>query len=163
MKKQLIVIGTAVLLLVVGLSGCIQQITNKNNSIPPSIKSLIYDDSKLEVSNLIVETWGYNNSKKEIIGNGFLTLPDYYEYGVYHINGTMKNIADYELENVDVRMSFYDTNGKSVGGGTTHYRKDGVMGSICDGCIISLERNQHSNTTYWEKYHHMELIITIVE
>jgi hypothetical protein len=77
MKKYLTVIGMTLMLLVVGLSGCIQQITNKNNSIPPSIKSLIYDDSKLEVSNLIVETWGYNNSKKEIIGNGFLTLPDY--------------------------------------------------------------------------------------
>ena len=63
----------------------------------------------------------------------------------------------------DARVYVYDMNGKHVGGSTTHYRKDGVMGSICDGCEISLERYPHSNTTYWERYRQMELVVTIIE
>ena len=178
MKKLIIFFVIFSMIIIIGLCGCFDKIKDENldeseenegpeeidYTIPPAISSLVYDEDKFEVYNLAVETWGYNDSIGEKIGDGFVSLPYYYEFGRYHINGTIKNIADYELEKVDITKNYYDENDNSlIGSGTTHYRKNGPMESICDGWTISLKSSSHSNTTTWERYNHMKIIITVID
>jgi len=136
----------------------------KDCTIPPSITSLIYDNDKFDVYNLVVETWGIKDSVEEKLGNGFVSLPGSYDSGRYYINGTFKNIAGYELERVDVKITFYDVNDEPlIGSGTTHYRIDGPMGSICAGCKIFFNTGINSATSQWGRYHHMTITITVIE
>lgn len=166
MNKEISFIGIFLTILILTLSGCIDVKNRKDNDndISSAITTLKYDKDKFEVYNLSVETWGYNNSSGEKIGDGFVSLPEYYEYGEYHIDGKIRNIAGYDLEKVDITKNYYDENNSLLAGsGTTHYRRDGPLGPICEGCTISLYSTPHSNTSTWEQYDHMELIITVIE
>ena len=186
MKRKVLGIGIIVLLITIGLSGCNESGTNgdenaddqdgeeveddsgknevKDYTIPPSITSLIYDNDKFDVYNLVVETWGIKDSVEEKLGDGFVSLPASYDSGRYYINGTFENIAGYELERVDIKITYYDVNDESlIGSGTTHYRIDGPMGSICTGCKIFFNTGINSATSQWERYHHMAITITVIE
>lgn len=126
MTKHLIV-AIVVLLLSVGLSGCVE--TNRNGSIPPSNEdqdkeefttlpdgTKVHGDiDKLEILNYsIVTEKEVNYRDYQKIADGFVYSEDASRYRIY---GTAKNIAGKMLpegtwftNNIKITVKFYDNN-----------------------------------------------------
>jgi len=91
MNKKTIIIGVAVLLVCVGLSGCNEQ------------GETFGDTNKVELVSYKVETYDGNT----LLGEDFI-----HNEGAdnYRIKGTIKNIAGYKLSRVTITVKFYDKN-----------------------------------------------------
>ena len=128
-------------------------------TVPPSIKSLIYDEDMLEVYNLVVETWGYNGAQGEKLADGIVTIPHTYEKGFYLIKGTAKNIGGEEITRIEVELHLFDQYNNKVNyfGGTTTYR------DICNGCTIPLNFGQYLWVENFDKPNHIGITITVFD
>ena len=115
MNKHLIVIGTAVLILVVGVSGC-----DEINKLSDNISG---DEGLVEIYNVTVETrWNTYTSLGQTIShteNGFYHGVNSNDDGVgmliYKITGTVKNIAGRKLDRVTISAKLYDSSGNYLG------------------------------------------------
>ncbi len=101
MKKQIIMLGIVILLICVGLSGC-EETTNNGGTTG--------DTAEVELVNYKIETFGADMGfKPEKIGDGFIHS-EKAKNGYYKITGTIKNTAGRMLNNITVKVDFYDIN-----------------------------------------------------
>ena len=101
MKKTILLLITMMVISVGFLSGCNETTSNGD----------ITEDSDLvELVNYNIETFGAElGMKPEKIGDGFIH-DERANNGYYKITGTIKNIAGRTLNNVTVKVNFYDIN-----------------------------------------------------
>ena len=106
-KKHLIVLGIAVLLICVGLSGCEE--SDKNNDV-----DVTGDTSEIELLGYnITTTWWvvvYGGSEKYEKSGFYHGYPSDAFNKQYKISGTVKNIAGKTLDKVNITANFYDSN-----------------------------------------------------
>lgn len=93
MNKHLVILGIAILIFTVGLSGCFE---------PPTTPK-----PKLEIECTVVETLNESNEK---IGNedGFVHADNVYSY---KISGTIKDKGKEKVDKIKLTANFYDNNG----------------------------------------------------
>ena len=108
MKTQIVIIGTVIIFLIVGFSGCIQ-----NN------EDQLSNDGKFELVSYSVESWKSRN--EEVYKGENMTqmvhiekkIADGFNYNEsideYRIEGKVKNIIGYKT-NLKIKMNFYDQN-----------------------------------------------------
>ena len=108
MKTQIVIIGTVIIFLIVGFSGCIQ-----NN------EDQLSNDGKFELVSYSVESWKSRN--EEVYKGDNMTqmvhiekkIADGFNYNKsideYRIEGKVKNIIGYKT-NLKIKMNFYDQN-----------------------------------------------------
>ena len=83
------------------LSGCDETTTNDD---------ITGDSDEVEIVNYKIETFGADmGSKPEKIGDGFI-YDEKAKNGYYKITGTIKNNAGRMLNNITVKVDFYDIN-----------------------------------------------------
>jgi len=108
MKTQIVIISMAIILLIVGFSGCTQ-----NNG------DQLSDEDKFELVSYSVESWKSRNEEvfkddnmsqmvhiEKKIADGFMYNESIDEY---RIKGKVKNIVGYKT-NLTINMNFYDQN-----------------------------------------------------
>jgi hypothetical protein len=93
MNKKIFVFGLIFLFICICLSGCNNQ-TGQTTG----------DSDKIELVSYNVETYGELSKK---LGDGFVHSEDAVKY---EITGTIKNIAGYTLEQLEITAKFYDKN-----------------------------------------------------
>ncbi|KYK33125.1 MAG: hypothetical protein AYK22_01050 [Thermoplasmatales archaeon SG8-52-3] len=101
MKKTILLLTTIIVISVGFLSGCNESTNNDD----------INENSNLvELVNYNIETFGAElGNKPEKIGDGFIH-DERANNGYYKITGTIKNIAGRTLDNITVKVDFYDIN-----------------------------------------------------
>ena len=101
MKKTILLLIVIMVISVGFLSGCDE--TTSNGGING-------DSDEVELVNYKIETFGADLGKKpEKIGDGFIHT-EKAKNGYYKITGTIKNIAGRMLNNITVKVNFYDIN-----------------------------------------------------
>ena len=101
MKKTILLLIALIVISVGFLSGCDE--TTSNGGITG-------DSDEVEIVNYKIETFGADlGSKPEKIGDGFIHN-EKAKNGYYKITGTIKNIAGRMLNNITVKVDFYDRN-----------------------------------------------------
>ena len=101
MKKISILLISLMVISVGFLSGCDE--TTSNGDITG-------DSDEVEIVNYKIETFGADKGfKPEKIGDGFIHN-EKAKNGYYKITGTIKNIAGRMLNNITVKVDFYDRN-----------------------------------------------------
>lgn len=101
MKKTILLLIVIMVISVGFLSGCDE--TTSNGGING-------DSDEVELVNYKIETFGADKgSKPEKIGDGFIHT-EKAKNGYYKITGTIKNIAGRMLNNITVKVDFYDIN-----------------------------------------------------
>ncbi|MCJ7572094.1 MAG: FxLYD domain-containing protein [Candidatus Thermoplasmatota archaeon] len=109
MKKQLMIVGIIIILLIVGLSGCNEQSNNENTNNKYS--------NYVQLSNITIITfWNFASTN----------IPSGSHDGIYHnypsdcysvffiISGTVTNIADKPIDLVELVVKFYDDNNNYI-------------------------------------------------
>jgi len=125
MKKQIIILGIAVLLICVGLSGCEELIGNGGGTTGNA--------SKVELVSYNVETQDYFGSR---IGDGFIHDDNAKRY---EITGTIKNKASYKLDEVKVTAKLFDSNFIFLDSKSTIV--DGIPETYTEEFSISFHKN----------------------
>ena len=101
MKKTILLLIAIMVISIGFLSGCNE--TTSNGGING-------DSDEVELVNYKIETFGADlGSKPEKIGDGFIHT-EIANNGYYKITGTIKNIAGKMLNNITVKVDFYDNN-----------------------------------------------------
>jgi len=101
MKKTILLIIAMMVISVGFLSGCDE--TTSNDGITG-------DSDEVEIVDYKIETYGADKGRKpEKIGDGFIHT-ERAKNGYYKITGTIKNIAGRMLNNITVKVDFYDNN-----------------------------------------------------
>jgi len=101
MKKKILLLIAVMVISVGFFSGCNE--TTNNGEITE-------DSDAVEIVNYKIETFGADlGFKPEKIGDGFIHN-EQAKNGYYKITGTIKNIAGRMLNNVTVKVDFYDIN-----------------------------------------------------
>ena len=100
--KKITILLIALMVICVGfLSGCDEKTSNGG---------INGDSDEVELVNYKIETFGADLGKKpEKIGDGFIHT-EKAKNGYYKITGTIKNIAGRMLNNITVKVNFYDIN-----------------------------------------------------
>ena len=96
MRKHILIVSIAILLIAVGLSGC--------EEVPPC-------NTDIEIISYDVESWGggWNGEK---IADGFVYTDDMKIYGAnYKVSGVVRNNAKRLIEKITITAKFYDVNG----------------------------------------------------
>jgi len=106
MKKKILLLIAMMVISVGFFSGCNE--TTSNGDIDG-------DSNEVELVNYIIETFGADlGMKPEKIGDGFIHN-EQAKNGYYKITGTIKNIAGRMLNNITVKVDFYDINHTYLG------------------------------------------------
>ena len=101
MKKTILLLIGLMMISVGFLSGC-NETTNNGDTTE--------DSDLVELVNYYIETFGAElGMKPEKIGDGFVH-DERAKNGYYKITGTIKNIAGRTLNNVTIKVDFYDIN-----------------------------------------------------
>jgi len=101
MKNTILLIIALMVISVGFLSGCEETTSNGDTT---------GDSDKVEILNYKIETFGADmGMKPEKIGDGFIHN-EKAKNGYYKITGTIKNIAGRMLNNITVKVDFYDLN-----------------------------------------------------
>jgi len=135
-KHFLIIVIISFLLLVFGLSGCIEEIGETGTD---KIKLLVYS----------VET--QKKSGYEKIADGFVYSEEAYRYVV---SGTVKNVAGEMLNHVKITVKFYDKNNSYLDSRVAfvYYLDDSHTGDF--------EIYYINNNEYFEFVDHVEFLIS---
>lgn len=137
MKKQLVIIGITLVLIVIGLSGCSQQTEQTSNTNPYS--------NDIQISNLKAVTqviddsgWGHGVLSTK---SGFYHGHEHNDPGAiqYNVSGTIKNIGSKIIDRVDITVRFYNDQGNFLYDEST-YVSSLYMGDI-DSFNVILEEN----------------------
>ena len=172
MKKQLVIIAIAVLLLAVGFYVCKERVEVSG------------DTDKVEITNYSVTTkWYIPNSGTEqryivgetakILSGGYLDkiiinvlyqsysksgfYKDYPEEtceSIYIINGTAKNIAGEMLNYVVIIARFYDIYGFYL------LSKSNSISNLANTCTWDFEISYHCHEKYFGNVDHMDFVIS---
>ena len=101
MKKTILLLIAMMVISVGFLSGCDETTSNGGTT---------GDSDEVEIVNYKIETFGADKGfKPEKIGDGFIHN-EKAKNGYYKITGTIKNIAGRMLNNITVKVDFYDIN-----------------------------------------------------
>jgi hypothetical protein len=148
MKNQLIVIGTVVLLLVVGLSGC--------NEIFGADNEVTGDTGKVELvshSTYSAKIKNYYPEKSYTkICDGFNRDAEGVQYLV--VGGTVKNIAGYMLNNIKITARFYDANDNYLNAEHT------TISNLANSYTADFDIGYWVGTDYYENVDNVKLEIT---
>ncbi len=109
-KKQLVILGIIILLLIVGLSGCEDEDTSQNDI--GNIERIILGSWKWVETIITIDgnTTSYNDTE-------FVTICTFYDNGTYKTesNGSLLNWVNYEIKNNDLFTSMYDLPPNRIG------------------------------------------------
>jgi len=101
MKKTILLLIAMMVIIVGFISGCNETTSNGDTA---------ENTDKVELVNYKIETFGADlGMKPEKIGDGFIHN-EKAKNGYYKITGTIKNIAERMLNNITVKVNFYDIN-----------------------------------------------------
>lgn len=136
MKKQLILIGVVLLLVVVGLSGCEQQLSNTGNS----------------------EVQIVNNGMELTLGNYTYTNSDGTTTSTWgnvkRVYGTIKNIGNRTIPLVTVTVKFYGSDNRLL---TT---KTAIFRYMESGEYVGFDANFGENEPYYDQYDHYTVSVS---
>lgn len=161
MKKHLIVTGMVLVLLVVGLSGCIR--TSKTNDETDNKKEYTYlpdgtkvygDFDKIEITEYTVTTdrrIGF--MEYETIANGFVYSKN---ASRYLVNVTVKNIANELIDWIYLYVYFYDNQGNELYSGKDTCRDM----YINDTCCLEVHWYNSSSPSYFEHMDYIEFEVS---
>ncbi len=99
MKKELI-IAICVMLLLVGLTGCVEQPSDENTNLQISDCIQLYNGT-------LYTAYYVNETNSDIVA-GFFEYPDSAKSVTYIINVPVRNIADKMIYEIKYDFSFYD-------------------------------------------------------
>jgi len=109
MNRKILAVGTIVMLVCIGLSGCTDQTGNT-------------DEIELVSYSVTTEAYSHKTGWKnfgenfqpdalpEIVAHDPPYLSEEYTKGRYNILATVKNIAGHDISNCHITLNFYDTN-----------------------------------------------------
>lgn len=103
MKKQIVILGIAVVLIAVGLSGCTETQTDGTND-----ENKDETEEKVELVNYSVITTNWLGDE---LGEGFVYGKEAF---AYKVTGQIKNIANETLNTTTITIIFYDINNNSI-------------------------------------------------
>jgi hypothetical protein len=103
MNKKLIIPQISLILLIVGLSGC-NEVNNGEGKFSGDI-------DKVEIIDYKIETYEDKPFLEDVkLADGFdYNIID--KVGYYQVSGTIKNVAGEKLDEIDIKVDFYDKNG----------------------------------------------------
>jgi len=125
MKKKIIVVGIIILLTIVCLSGCNEAQTSG-------------DIDEVEIVSYSVETRDEFGNK---IGDGFVHHDD---ANRYKVTGTMKNIADRNLDRITVTARFYDSDNEFL------HSENATVWKLTKGATDDFSISYYSFEKYFE-------------
>lgn len=134
MKKQLVIIGIFALLIGVGLSGC-----NTNT-----------------LSNNEIEILSHNmETKMAYLSKIGINEPGYTGYGETHeVTGTIKNIADRNIDRVSITIRFYDSSN-----GLLH-TETAIVSYLAKGETDNFKADFNQFEPYYAQYDHYTVSVS---
>lgn len=160
MNKQMSIVGVILIILLSGLSGCIEQNNDDtgNNELEVVSYSIVTEaySYNTKANKSIWKSFGEGfkpDNLPEISSGGGVYLPEEYYKARYRINVTVKNIADRRLDTISVILNFYDSNDTLL---ISEQIKN--YSGLPDGHIWDFEYEYDYHDDYFERIDHLEIL-----